>query len=764
MRRWWRLVRGRALISALALGVLLLATPPAGATSQPSPMLFPVAAYDGDGQAIDVPFWQRPGNASVILSSATGLVSFDAPGPVSILAPFDPNSAFEGGPAARGQCVAAFGCGIGVCRFVFGMTLPFHTLTDPVSGCFALSSGVSSFQGTWTVDVPITAEDDQANPLVFDHWSAPGAITTMGPPSNVPRCRTGDLGLVDGLDVQGSPDPQAAFTTAAEFRAWTDLNNGLGGPAAYEAHYAPLSPDTTAPLIAIARPYDCRYLAKDELVAPAFRCDDMGGSGVQSCAVTGDVTAGGKLDTSTTGEKSLTVTATDNGGNTRSRNVRFFVDGGPPDVTITASPDAPAGDNGWYDGAQLGASETLPLTVTATDTEAGMRRAWCSLDGAPEDIWVNSTANFDPQSVPPATPVVAPITAYSIGQGTHTLSCHADDRLGQDSGTVTRTFKVDTVAPPAVRFLNEFFDPVTHCQTIHAQAPVFPAYVPRQVKWVSDPDDASGLVQPSAATGFLDADTTPTALPRTLTAPTAVDAAGNSTAGDVCTYEVGPASPFVPASPTYDVRSGDQLAVPAPGVLTDSTGATPSTPLTILTLKDWSGIPGAAFTGPSASGAFDATMPARSPSSSSISATYSWQGQEASGLRTAPATVTVRLQQDTKQLVNGGTARCQVTAYPVGRQLLGRQPTQVWGRATYRCTEGIGTYMLNITLLRGSKKISSTAIPVGASATTSSIHLGAPAACATGDRAKYATLVTLTNSGIRPRTARGEPVVACAGP
>jgi hypothetical protein len=747
---------------ALALAMLLLAASPAGATAQPSPMLFPVAAYDGGGHAIDVPFWQRPGNAGVY-SDTTGFVGFLVPAGQDIFAHLDPDSAFEGGPVPVAQCVAGFGCAIGVCSSS-AMTLPFRTLTDPYGGCYGMLAGNLSVPGTWTVDVPITAEDDQANPLVFDHWSAPGAVTTMGAPANVPRCRTGDLGLVDGLDVQGFPDPQAAFTTAAEFRAWTDLPN-VSGPTGYEAHYVPRSPDTTAPLIAISRPYDCRYVAKDEVVDPAFRCDDMGGSGVKSCAVTGDVTEDGKLDTSTTGEHSITVTATDNDGNTRTRTARFFVDGGPPDVTITASPAAPAGDNGWYGAAQLGAGQTLPLTVTATDTQAGMWRAWCSVDGAPEDKWINSTDNLDPQSFPPVTPVVAPITAYSIGQGIHTLSCHAEDRLGQDSGAVSRTFKVDTVAPPAVRFLSQFFDAVTYCYPPNSeQVAVFPAYVPRQVKWVADPDDASGLVAP-AASGFLDADTTATALTRTLTAPSAVDAAGNSTPGNVCTYKVGPASSFVPASRTYDVRSGDRLSVPAPGVLTDSTGATPSTSLTILTLQNWSaGISGATFSGPSASGAFDATMPARSPSSSSISANYSWQGQEvASGLRTAPATVTVRLQQDTAQLVNGGTNGCQVTAYPVGRQLVGRQPTQVWGRSTYRCTEGAGTYTLTITLLRGSKKISSVAIPVGASATTSSVRLGAPTACATGDRTKYSTLVSLTGKGIR-RAAQGQAVVACAGP
>jgi hypothetical protein len=517
--------RRRHLIQVLVLLASLvgcLASGPVVAQAEPPP----VAAYNGASEQIDVPYVFRGGGQTATLDQATGLVGWEQ-------RVRDPLEDLEQGPVYMDECIAVGGCGSGMGRCGFTFTeWPPHTLTPQPCFSFSIDTSDPSGPGVLEVAVPLTTEAS-ANTLVFDHWTLTGGAPATAPP----RCRVGDMGAAT-LSWEHGVESNV-FATGASYRAWSDPPAGVGS-GTFEAHYADQIPDTTAPMINVESPFDCQWVKGGSTVNAVFSCDDMGGSGVASCLTSGDI-SDATLDTSSEGEKSFTVTAVDNVGNTRTRTIRYFVDGKPPTLAITANPSAPTGSNGWYNVAQLGTGAFLPYTVSASDSGAGMYFTWCSFDGAPEErVAGNQITNEDPYVFPPEQYAATPISTQSpVSDGVHTVACHAQDRLQQDTGSVTKTFKVDTTPPAPASFTNEFFGGKTWCHGTTGPA-TFPAFRQRTVAW-SSAGGVSGLV--GASSGLLDLDTTPTANAgelRSVQAPTVESQAGNVTSGEICEYRVGP--------------------------------------------------------------------------------------------------------------------------------------------------------------------------------------------------------------------------------
>lgn len=95
--------------------------------------------------------------------------------------------------------------------------------------------------------------------------------------------------------------------------------------AVYYVEAEPPPPDTTAPYVVFYTPQSFgRYPTGSDLTV-SYTCQEFGTStsGVASC--TGTVANGSKLDTATPGKKSITVTTSDNAGNTRSVAVFYEV-------------------------------------------------------------------------------------------------------------------------------------------------------------------------------------------------------------------------------------------------------------------------------------------------------------------------------------------------------------------------------------------------------------------------------------------------------
>ena len=144
--------------------------------------------------------------------------------------------------------------------------------------------------------------------------------------SGIDTC-AGDV--ADGADVDTSTLGQHTFTVQAADQA--------GNTDSKSVTYTVI--DVTDPTITVTTPAAGAVYALGQSVKADYGCgDEPGGSGVATC--TGTVAAGAPLDTSSAGEKTFTVEATDNAGNTASKSVGYSVVGQqPPSIELTTPAD-----------------------------------------------------------------------------------------------------------------------------------------------------------------------------------------------------------------------------------------------------------------------------------------------------------------------------------------------------------------------------------------------------------------------------------------
>ena len=134
---------------------------------------------------------------------------------------------------------------------------------------------------------------------------------------------------VDYCDAPVASGELLDTSTGGEHRFIVEAADLAGNWSQREAVYyvdaGPPPPDTTAPYVSFKTPrFDGRYpTGSDHTVS--YSCLELGASpsGVASC--TGTVANGSKLDTATPGKKTITVTTSDNAGNTRSLAISYEV-------------------------------------------------------------------------------------------------------------------------------------------------------------------------------------------------------------------------------------------------------------------------------------------------------------------------------------------------------------------------------------------------------------------------------------------------------
>ena len=126
-------------------------------------------------------------------------------------------------------------------------------------------------------------------------------------------------------------------------------------------------PDTTPPTIDLRSPVDGARVPQGASVVVDFSCADEGGSELASCQ--GTTPDGASLDTSTLGEKSVTVVARDGAGNeTTATHTITVVDEAAPQVTL----DSPS------DGAVYTQGEEVLADYSCADEPNGSGLATCS--------------------------------------------------------------------------------------------------------------------------------------------------------------------------------------------------------------------------------------------------------------------------------------------------------------------------------------------------------------------------------------------------
>ncbi|HEX6583349.1 MAG TPA: PxKF domain-containing protein [Thermoleophilaceae bacterium] len=169
--------------------------------------------------------------------------------------------------------------------------------------------------------------------------------------------------------------------------------------------------DQTKPTITLTTPAaDAVYELGQPVVAEYSCADEPNGSGLDSCV--GTVANGAAVDTASLGEKTFTVNASDEAGNTESKSVTYrVVDANPPEITVTA----PA------DGAVYAVGEHVTAQYSCTDEESGV------------DSCVGSL------------PLGAAVDTGSAGEKSFTVQ--ASDKAGNTASKTVNYRVADTSAP-----------------------------------------------------------------------------------------------------------------------------------------------------------------------------------------------------------------------------------------------------------------------------------------------------------------------------
>ncbi|GAC1410805.1 MAG: hypothetical protein NVSMB57_04900 [Actinomycetota bacterium] len=285
----------------------------------------------------------------------------------------------------------------------------------------------------------ITIVDDRPPAVTLDHKSANAAGWNKISPVSVAVNATDDgTGLAslactqDGVPVTPTPaltvgahvyvgTLQATAEGATSFSCVAKDGAGLVSPAAADT----VKIDTVPPLVSISSPSSAYAYMLNEKIAASYSCTD-GTSGVDQCLA--PVASGALVNTATVGTQTFAVNAIDVAGNpsSASQSYRVVDDHTPPALSVTHSANAA----GWS------RADPVVVTVSATDSELGVSKVSCTVDGT---------------AAPLSTAVIPNAASYSgtltvSGQGTHSIGCTASDRAPNISNT-SDTVRIDTVAP-----------------------------------------------------------------------------------------------------------------------------------------------------------------------------------------------------------------------------------------------------------------------------------------------------------------------------
>jgi YVTN family beta-propeller protein len=175
--------------------------------------------------------------------------------------------------------------------------------------------------------------------------------------------------------------------------------------------------DRKGPDVTVTSPSAKTYTL-NEIVNASFTCSDNG-SGVATC--TGAAENGTAIDTSTLGKKTFSVTATDNAGNSTTKEISYEVIENEPPVT-TSSLSSMAGESGWH-------KSSVTVSLNATDSQSGVKELLYSLNG------ITKTTTADSISINLDT------------EGINTLSFYARDKAGNVEHEKKIVVKIDKTAP-----------------------------------------------------------------------------------------------------------------------------------------------------------------------------------------------------------------------------------------------------------------------------------------------------------------------------
>jgi hypothetical protein len=296
------------------------------------------------------------------------------------------------------------------------------------------SSGLASCDGTTAdgalldtselgdVSVTVTARDHAGNETVATHTvtvvdETDPEVTLTSPEDGAVYVRAenviADYSCADELNGSGIEScvgdvPNGAevdTSTLGEHTFTVQATDRAGNTGSKSATYTVV--DTTAPGISVTSPASGAVYGLGENVAADYACnDEAGGSGLATC--TGTVANGAAVDTSSVGEKTFKVEATDNAGNASSKSVTYtVVDQAPPAITLTT----PA------DGAVYALGQSVPASYSCEDQAGGSGVASCSgtvANGAAIDTSSFGEHSFEVTTSDNAGNTASRVVTYSV--------------------------------------------------------------------------------------------------------------------------------------------------------------------------------------------------------------------------------------------------------------------------------------------------------------------------------------------------------------
>jgi hypothetical protein len=272
------------------------------------------------------------GNTSAV-QTATFVVDSVAPTTTASVSPATPDLAngWYGVPVTVTLSATDSGSGVASTKYSIDGGAP-QTYTSPFTisseGSHTVSywsidnAGNTETAGTLTIKIDLNAPTTTATltPSPQNGWYASPTLTLSGDDGAGSGVAHTDYAL-DGGAFQTYSGPISGFSTGNHFVQYrsTDVAGRVEATKliAFKA-------DSDVPTANITRPQEGDSFKLGQVVNASYKCaDKQTGSGLASCV--GDVPLGSPIDTSTIGDHTFTVTATDKAGNTTTATHHYTV-------------------------------------------------------------------------------------------------------------------------------------------------------------------------------------------------------------------------------------------------------------------------------------------------------------------------------------------------------------------------------------------------------------------------------------------------------
>jgi len=332
-----------------------------------SSSLYPDGVVNAAGVGSDEPVssWigLTRGPAGLYRINLTGTTGCDTTPPTVALSPADGAHVKQGAEVVVDfSCSDTGGSGLASC---IGTVSDGALLDTSQLGEVSVTVTALDHAGNQTVVTNTATVVDETKPTITLTTPAAGAVYELGE-QVLAEYSCADEPNGSGLDsCIGDVANGAAVDTGSLGDKTFTVNAGdeAGNTAFMSVTYTVV--DATPPSITVTAPADGAVYAVGEQVTADFSCTDEH-SGVASCV--GSVAVGAAVDTGSVGEKTFTVEASDNAGNTASKTVNYAVaDTSAPTITVTS----PA------EGAVYKLDERVLADYSCTDEPNGSGVASC---------------------------------------------------------------------------------------------------------------------------------------------------------------------------------------------------------------------------------------------------------------------------------------------------------------------------------------------------------------------------------------------------